>query len=313
MRIKKYWNSIVLILLALSIIGNVISVTGYQKKKKQIDDPQSYPLLSPRIFAERQNDILINFWALRAKLRQEVVPYGDTFSFYFEYLPSGITIGINEKTEVVAASLIKLPVAIAYFYQLEKDGLVWPASEVTIEKKHLDSGFGTLWQTGEGTKISLDKAMELSLVESDNTAANVLKSHVFQKNFNEVYEGLDIDIHEQEGKVLIGAKSYSSTFKALYFSSLISKQSSQRILQLLTQTAFNDKLVAPLPPTIKVAHKIGVFASENIYQDCGIVYVPQRPYILCMFSRSDEEVARMRMNTVSSMVYKFVSRANENR
>jgi beta-lactamase class A len=308
--LKKYWFGGIVVLLIVSIVGNIVMLTCYQKNRLIGDDVNAYPFLSPRIFAEKQNDILVNFQDLRTRLRQEVAPYGDTFGLYFEYLPSGVSVGINEKVNFIAASLLKLPVAIAYLRQIERSGFSYPSPEVTIEKSQLSNGFGSLWQKGEGAKISLDKAMELSLVQSDNTAGNVLKSHVSMEDFNKVYEGLDIDVIEESGKVLISVKSYSSILKALYFSSLISKQSSERILQLLTETPFNDKLVAPIPKHIKVAHKIGVYDTEDIYQDCGIVYELNRPYVLCMFSRSTEEVARIRMNAVSKLVYEYVSQVN---
>lgn len=306
-------KSFVLLVISLSVnitLGVWIWKSTAVSPASSIERPQDYPLLSPRIFSERKNDILINFWPLRQQLRAKARTYGKDFGFYFEYLPTGVTIGVNEKDEFAAGSLIKLPVAIAYLYGQERTGLATEPLPVTIQKQDLDSNFGSLWQRGEGTKIDLDKAMELALVESDNTAVNVLKNHVSEDDFTRVYEGLDIERYEQNGQVFISSKSYASIFKALYFSSLVSKVSSQRILDLLTKTRFSDKLASPLPREIAVAHKIGIIANEEIYRDCGIVYVPKRPYILCMMSRSTEDVARMRMSTVSQMIFEYMAQIN---
>jgi hypothetical protein len=57
--------------------------------------------------------------------------------------------------------------------------------------------------------------------------------------------------------------------------------------------------------TIKVAHKIGVFeesdASQDVFTDCGIIYVPNRPYILCAFVLDTNEQAKKHISYISKM------------
>jgi beta-lactamase class A len=77
---------------------------------------KKYPLLSKRILQEYPIDVIINFLDLRRELRSQVEPYGSTFGFYFEYLPTGTTIGVNEKLDFYAASLFKVPVVMAYYH-----------------------------------------------------------------------------------------------------------------------------------------------------------------------------------------------------
>ena len=128
----------------------------------------------------------------------------------------------------------------------------------------------------------MEEAIRLSLVESDNTASSLLLS-VAPSSIDSVFDNLDIP-KEKEGKYhIISPKNYSSIFRSLYLSSYLSRQSSNEILNILTQTIFNDKIAALPTKDIKVAHKIGVLNSvnsnETIYTDCGIVYVPNgRPH-----------------------------------
>lgn len=273
----------------------------------QTTQQEKLPLLSKRIFVDNPNDHIISFYPLRTKLRAMVAPWEKEFAFYFEYLPTGVSIGVNEKEELDASSLIKVPTAMAYFYQLENSGLSSVDPVVTLEKKHIDSGFGGLWQKGEGAKIRLSEALRLALVLSDNTASNVVASQVSADQFIRVYEGLDIDITRVESQhISIGAKSYASIFKALYLASIINREHSEKILEYLTQTPFNDKLVAGVPEGVKVSHKIGVYQGKA-YQDCGIVYVPERPYMLCMMSISDEKDAVVRMRDLSRVIYTYVT------
>lgn len=277
------------------------------------NDAARYPLLSPRIFAEQQNDILINFLSLRKAVREMVAPYGATFGFYFEYLPSGTSIGMNEKESFYAASLVKVPVVMAYYRQIEETGLSFGNTVIRLDERDIDPDFGTLWKRGVGATLTYDEAVRLSLIESDNTASLALANRVQQQYFDAVYEGLDIDFTKVDNRVIISPKQYASILKALYLSSVLSYESSHAILDLLTKTKWNDKLPAGVPAEVPVAHKFGVFAEKGVYQDCGIVFVPKRPYVLCMMSVSSEEEARSRMVSLSRTVYEFVSNANHNR
>lgn len=195
---------------------------------------------------------------------------------------------------------------MAYYNALEK-GVTLPEKAV-IKKEHIFAEYGDLWKE-EGKEVSLERAAALSLTDSDNTAVEVLLDYIDREHFMDVYEGLDIPFRLEENTIYVGPKSYSSILKALYFGAVLSLENSQRILKLLTETKFNDKLPAPLPKDVVVAHKIGDYHHE-VYQDCGIVYLPKRQYILCMFSKSGEDEARRRMQLISKLTYEYVRDAN---
>ncbi len=64
------------------------------------------------------------------------------------------------------------------------------------------------------------------------------------------------------------------------------------------------------PSNVLVAHKIGDYNDDKgneAFMDCGIVYVPRRPYALCMLSIGDEQTARERMQAVSGTIYDYIS------
>jgi beta-lactamase class A len=305
---------LVVCLIVSAIVNILLGVYVYKgsDKVKSVEDfgvaQERYPLLSKRILQEFPQDVLINFLALRMSLKQQVAPYGSSFGFYFEYLPTGTSIGVNEKDEFHAASLFKVPVIMAYYHLKER---THKTDDPTITLTHdmLDSEFGDLWKKGEGYKLSASEAIKLALTESDNTAAKAIVPFVTDQDFNSVYEALDIDLHADQKGAYVSAKSYASILKALYFSSVLTKDSSEEILDLLTKTKFPDKMVAGVPDDIVVSHKIGNFEDKDGkegFRDCGIVYAPRRPYMLCMFSVGDEQTAKERMQAVSKTVYDYV-------
>jgi beta-lactamase class A len=308
------------ILLLLLVLSLTLNIWQYFAPKQQANSHtvsdqeferlvQRYPLLSKRILHEFPNDILINFLPLRRELREQVSTFDNSFALYFEYLPTGTSIGINEKIEFTAASLLKVPIIMGYYHMLERTGKT-DDPEITITKEMIDTSFGGLGEKGDGTKIRLSEAIKLAIFESDNTAIRVVSSQVPQEDFDAVYTGLDIDVMSQDETPLITAKHYSSILKALFFSAVLTKDHSQRLLSMLSQTTFADKLPAGVPQGVPVAHKIGVLDGK-LYTDCGIIYEPRRPYLLCMISASDEETARSRIVDISRRVYQYVSKAKQ--
>jgi len=250
------------------------------------------------------NDLLVNFLPLRQQIHKIVDPYADSFAIYFEYLPTGTTIGINEDHNFTAESLLKIPVVMAYLHKKERLGIKVDPT-VKLLPSELNSKFGDLYKKGAGYQINLSDAVKLAIQKSDNTASLVLADQISNDDFQFVYDGLDIP-EMVEGKTpIITAQEYSSVLKALYFGSVLSNDDSQYILSLMTNTDFHDLLPSGVPKDVPIAHKIGLVDGE-IYEDCGIVYYPNRPYILCMVSKSDQKTARQRMHDISKMVYDYV-------
>ena len=58
-------------------------------------------------------------------------------------------------------------------------------------------------------------------------------------------------------------------------------------MNILAQSEFKAGLVSGVPATIEVAHKFGEHSEEGMVQlhDCGIVYYPRHPYLLCIMSK----------------------------
>jgi beta-lactamase class A len=250
---------------------------------------------------------------LRLQLRELVQnEYNNEFALYFEYLPTGTSIGINDRTEFYIASLLKVPVVMAYFHHQEKLGDEGDP-QVTLEDRHIDKAFGTLWQRGVGTKVSLGEAVEAALTQSDNTAFNLLNEYVDQEDLDYVFDGLDLLVkyQSQDRQTIMTVKGYSSIFKALYYGALLSKEHSNEILNLLTKSQFVDEIPAGVTPGVPVAHKVGIYNTANlrVHSDCGIVYLPRRPYLLCIASKSDEATSNERIKSISQAVYEFVSKA----
>ena len=280
-----------------------------QSSSQSLSD--KYPYLARRALLDNPSDFLINFFDLRTELQCQTASYGDKFAFYFQYLPTGTSIGVNGSEQFHAASLFKLPVIMAYYHYLERTGGS-DSQMATVMPADIDKQFGDLYKKGPGYKLPMSEAVRLAIEDSDNTAAKVIADQVQQQDFDAVYQGLDITLDTDKNGAIITAKNYSSILQALYFSAVINRDDSEKLLDLMTKTKFSDKLAAGIPTDIPVAHKIGDFndfKGNTAFTDCGIVYLPKRAYMLCMLSIGDQQTAIDRMSSVSRVIYKYLTSA----
>lgn len=283
---------------------------------------KKFGFLSSTIFERRAADVLINFVDLRESLRKK---YPETSipktGIYFEYLPTGIHIGINDRQPFLRASLVKIPLAMRA-YRLIEEGKLKFEDTLTIEERDLDRGFGTLWKRGSGAKIAIRDALKIMLSESDNTAYNILNKHINNEILqsrgenneiflSNVYDFLDIP-RVPDGKTLaITPRNYTSILKSLYFSSYLKPESSQEILDYLTKTPFSSFLAQNIPSDVAVAHKYAVYNSSEdehkVTSDCGVVYLPKRPYLLCVMVEASPDDAKPIISDISGMIYTFLA------
>src|SRR5690554_6176905 len=89
----------------------------YLGRTTRPDDPvavrtEPFPQLSRRIFSDTAHDSLVSFSGLRQSLRDYFDLNKLDGSLYFEYLPTGTSIRIAGDEQEVAASLMKVPVAV---------------------------------------------------------------------------------------------------------------------------------------------------------------------------------------------------------
>jgi beta-lactamase class A len=96
--------------------------------------------------------------------------------------------------------------------------------------------------------------------------------------------------------------------------SYTTQELSAEMLDLMTDTSFEDRLPQPLPEGTSVAHKIGSY--ENTFSDAGIVFADQSGgtgqayYIVVLSEGTTEEEARETIQDISLAAYQALSRSD---
>jgi beta-lactamase class A len=240
--------------------------------------------------------------------------YSQKTYIYFNYLNNAAWIGLGEKDLFTAASTIKVPLAMAIYKMIEERKL--KASDTyALDQLELDNGFGDLYKVGPDKTFTIDELIKIMLEKSDNTAMKalykVLELNGIEDPFSDVYASMGWDYYPEIGEVpsyfKINLKTLSNMFIALYNAKYINTEYSNQILEHLTNSQFNDQIIAGVPNNIPVAHKIGVTKADNTFSDCGIIYLPHRYYLLCLGSNgANEKSANKFMAEISKAAYQYV-------
>ena len=235
-------------------------------------------------------------------------------AIYFRDLNNGPWFGINEREYFMPGSLLKLPIAIALYWWEQREGGVL---DKTIDFKGFasrpaDTGsYGTDAPLNPGV-YSVRDLISIMLKQSSNDAAQVLSDYAGDTRLAQVYEDLGIDIPNST-EYGTTVKSYGSFLRVLFNATYIGQPASEALLATLTQADFRDGLVAGVPNTVKVAHKFGTRLVESAsghrqLHDCGIVYVPKDPYVLCVMTQGESvEKLEYFIAQVSKRVYEGVT------
>lgn len=241
------------------------------------------------------------------------------YSVYFRDLDNGPLFGINEKDKFIPASLLKLPVMLVYFKLAESDPELLKEKLVFewVGNDELVQYYKPSRTIVPGQSYTVEELIEYMIIYSDNASYEVLVEYLNQLEIGgEIYWDTlrELGIIEPTSNTdeSMSPKSYASIFRSLYNASYLSKYYSNKALDILSRTDFKNGLRYGIPSTVKIANKFGerfgLSDSQKELHDCGVVYFPGNPYLVCIMVEGYKyEDMSKAIGQVSKMLYKEVS------
>jgi beta-lactamase class A len=236
-------------------------------------------------------------------------------AIYFRDLQYGPTFGIDEYAKFSPASLLKLPMMISYLDLSESDPKILD-NEIYFEGYNQDIKQSILPKISakEGVHYKILELINMMIKYSDNDSYYALLAYLNTLAPNtqllrDTFVDLGIIDPKSTFEETITVKSYAGIFTQLFNSTFFSsKVTSEIALSMLTDTDFTEGVVAGVPRGTRVAHKFGErfddVAKVKQLHDCGIVYYPQNPYLLCVMTKGDDiDKLKLFISEVSRMTY----------
>ena len=206
-----------------------------------------------------------------------------TWSVYVKNLSTGETVSIHD-TPMVAASLIKLYVAGAYYAT--------------------DPEASDAYRCGQ-----VDSMINVSSNDACNSLIDLLgmeEINEFIRSRGDVYSSLNRKMLEQNGKEnYITARASGRILEQILAGSYVSPAASARLLQNLKDQTRTGKIPAGVPRGVPTANKTGELS--NTENDAAILWSDGGTYILCVMSTglSNTASARQSIVEISKLVYEY--------
>ena len=215
-------------------------------------------------------------------------------SVYFRDLNNGPVVGVGQNDNFAPASLLKVPVLIAYLkWSEDKPGVL---DEKILFEKVIDVGYVQQFAPSipleVGKTYTVRELLEYMTKYSDNQALVLLHQRLPKSYQAELYTLLGVDpklITDPTARLTI--RQYSIFFRILFNASFLSRTNSEYALKLLSESSFEQGVRKGVPLDVAVSHKFGERKTSGDLQqfhDCGIVYYPQHPYLLCVMTRGQD-------------------------
>ena len=216
-------------------------------------------------------------------------------SVYYRDLNTGHWFGINQDETYAPASLFKVPLMIAYLKSTERQPYLLSKNIFNdlTKDENLNQTIKPSRSIIKGETYTVDQLISFMIEYSDNNATVLLFKYVNQDILKQVFSDLDIEVPStSDTGDFISVENYSFLFRVLYNASYLSRDMSEKALELLSKIDFTEGVRKNIPSNISVANKFGEYfliedgkVNEHQLHDCGIVYHPKYPYILCIMTK----------------------------
>ncbi len=270
------------------------------------------PYVNPLLFCDTSENKGLNEFKYLKTAAEEVIDVQKqqggiaAASVYFRDLDPGNWFGINTSLLYAPASLFKVPTAIALYKIAEQNPEILAKKVVYQSADDLNVGenFKPAVSLIRGQAYTVEELLEHMLIYSDNNALHLLQNQIDPGYLNEVFTDLGLSTVGSGDVNIMSVKVYSFAFRALYNSTYLDQQFSNKLLQILTLPDFPQGIRSGVPASIMVAQKFGERTVDQTLHpgvgpkelhDCGIIYYPGHPYFLCIMTQGSDFTRLIRL------------------
>ncbi len=307
-----------------AVIGSVCTVLALSPKTDSC--ASRYTLLNPEPDCDTYDDRSSKLEELQSVLELQVSRFESRddisrVAIFVRDLKTRRFAGVNDDQVFDMASLLKVPVLIAYYKYADIDPAI--LTDTALYDGSLDDGsiqdIPVKDPLVRGKSYTISDLLYRSIVYSDNAATRILLSRLPDEFMTKMLSTLGLQIETPEGnkELLITAKAYTGVFRGLYNASFLSRDMSQKALELLTKTDFANGARVALPIDVTIAEKFGERTNVNTsgavvsrqLLDCGIVYARggKNPYTFCVMTQgNDFSTLEKAVQEISSTIYSHI-------
>jgi beta-lactamase class A len=230
--------------------------------------------------------------SLESRVRAEVAPFKGKVFLYAKNLHTGQTYSFSGDERVRTASTIKIAVMIEAFARVADGRAKW-TDELVLTKAARYGGSGILPELSDGLRLTLQDAVRLMMVLSDNTATNMVLDYLTTDAVNERMNSIGFKAtrimrrvgsggESKEGKLGDNLKRFGlgattphemvQIMEMLERGEIVSKEASKQMLDLMKREQGRNSIGRNMPG-VPMASKYG--ALDALRSCIAILYTKQ--------------------------------------
>lgn len=263
--------------------------------------------------------------SLGNKIEHIIKQTGGEWGIVLEDIDSGRKWVYNENKVFYAASVIKTPIMIAVFAAAENNKFNL-SDTIVLKREDMTGGSGVLQKMTPGTLLTIYDLITLMIIQSDNTATNMLIDLVGPKKIQQVMNNIGLSTSQYHHKLMIlpfnrkgsnqiVAEEMADMMKKLANGEIISRRACEQMIDILKSQQIQNRLPGKLPnPNSHVigtskrwemAHKTG--SVPGVCHDVGIMYVEDRKMIASVLSSGiDDYEAQLAFGEIGWEIYNYL-------
>lgn len=236
-------------------------------------------------------------------------------AFVIKNLVTGEKFAYNENVKVPSASLIKIPIMMEALSQVEEGKL--SLNQRIVVQDDVKVPFSILTLLESGNSYSLKDILTLMIIQSDNTAANIIIDIVGMDNVNNYIKSLglkntvlqrkmmDVNARKAGRENYTNAEEMAELLEIIYKGDKHNYQHSTIMKNILVNQLDNSMMKLHIPDDTIIAHKTGDL--DGISHDAGIVYTKNVDYIFCSLNwhAVSNNFARESIGKCSKIAYDY--------
>ncbi len=246
--------------------------------------------------------VLLAFWLVASPLESQLQSLAASFkgqvAMLAKNLKTGETAGLNPELRVRTASVIKLPILVEAFYQV-KEGKLRLDQRLKVQGENRVGGSGILRDLNPELEVTLEDALTLIIVLSDNSATNAVLDLIGleavnarmaslglpqTKILNKVFRKLPNPTEENK-RYGLGSTTPAEMVRLLEMierRQAVDAAASEKMLAILKKQRDRDQIPRYLAgQKAEFALKSG--ALEALRNDVGLIYAPSATIALAVF------------------------------
>jgi beta-lactamase class A len=210
----------------------------------------------------------------------------------------------NPNEEFYAASIIKIPIMAATFAEVAK-GKRSLSDKITVLEEDIVLGDGILKNLTPGKEWTVHDLVVLMIIESDNTATNVLIDLVGLENVQSYMNGWGFTQSQLRHKLqvlptrktsesnIITPKEINHFMREIALGKIVSISACRKMIEIMKQQKMNELLPSKLPekddligaiPIWEMAHKTGYV--PGIEHNAALFYIPGQTFAITVLSKN---------------------------